>query len=119
MKPGDIYDIVFPFKPPYPPDGTTEKGRPALIMSISPNGTALVLMVKITGSAPTPRYPNRIEVVYWQQAKLDKQSYAEIDSEEYFDLENAETYRGTLNPIDFINILKAYLSLKASKKSAR
>jgi len=48
MKPGDIYDVVFPFKPPLPPDGTATKGRPALIVSISPDGTALALMVKIT-----------------------------------------------------------------------
>lgn len=50
--------------------------------------------------------------MHWQQAKLDKISYAEIDSEEYFDLEEAETYRGTLNPIDFNNVLMAYLRLK-------
>jgi hypothetical protein len=119
MKPGDIYDVVFPFKPPLPLDGSSEKGRPALIMSISPDGTALALMVKITGSAPTRRFPNRIEIVHWQQAKLDKKSYAEIDSEEYFDLRDAETYRGTLNSIDFNNILVAYLRLKASTRSAR
>lgn len=57
--------------------------------------------------------------MHWQQAKLDKISYAEIDSEEYFDLEEAETYRGTLNPIDFNNVLMAYLRLKASTKSTR
>jgi hypothetical protein len=119
MKPGDIYDVVFPFKPPLPPDGTSHKGRPALIISISPGGTALALMVKITGSAPTLRYPNRIEIVYWQQAKLDKLSFAEIVSEEYFDLEDAETYRGTLNPKDFNNILIAYLRLKANTRSTR
>jgi hypothetical protein len=119
MKPGDIYDVVFPFKPPLPPGGTSDKGRPALIMSISSDGTALALMVKITGSAPTRRYPNRIEIVHWQQAQLDKLSYAEIDSEEYFDLEDAETFRGTLNPKDFNNILNAFLRLKASTRSTR
>ena len=119
MKPGDIFDVIFPFKPPLPPDGTSDKGRPALIMSISPDGTALALMVKITGSAPTSRYPNRMEIVHWQQANLDKLSYAEIDSEEYFNLEEAETYRGTLNPIDFNNILNAYVRLKANTKSTR
>jgi hypothetical protein len=119
MKPGDIYDVVFPFKPPLPPDGTSDKGRPALIMSISPNGTALVLMVKITGTAPTRRFPNRIEIVHWQQAKLEKKSYAEIDSEGYFDLEDAETYRGTLNPNDFNRILNAYIRLKTRTGTAR
>lgn len=119
MKPGDIYDVIFPFKPPLPPDGTTVKGRPALIISISPEGTALALMVKITGSAPSRRFPNRVEIVYWQEAKLDKKSYAEIDSEEFFNLEEAETYRGTLNPIDFNKILKEYLKVKMSTGSTR
>jgi hypothetical protein len=119
MKPGDIYDVVFPFKPPLPPDGSTEKGRPALIISILPNGATLAIMVKITGSSPNIRYPNRIEIVHWQEANLDKLSYAEIDSEEIFDFEVAESYRGTLNPLDFNNILTEYIKLKASTRSSR
>ena len=119
MKAGDIYDVVFPYKPPFPPGGTISKGRPALIISISPDNTALALMVKITGTAPTSRYPHRIEIVHWQEANLVKLSYAEIDSEELFDLKDAETYRGTLNPVDLNNILKAYLKLKARSKSIR
>lgn len=114
MKPGDIYDVIFPFKPPLPPGGSSQKGRPALIISISPDGTALALMVKITGTGPTDKFPNRIKIVHWQQAKLNKLSYAEIDSEERFNLEDAETYRGTLNPIDLNNILCAYIRLKAA-----
>ena len=113
MKAGDIYDVVFPFKPPLPADGSSAKGRPALIISVSQDGTALALMVKITGTAPTNRYPNRVKITYWQEAMLDKPSYAEIDSEEYFNLEDAETYRGTLNSIDLNNILMAYVKLNA------
>ncbi|WP_342559606.1 hypothetical protein NSQ95_09630 [Psychrobacillus sp. FSL W7-1457] len=79
MKAGDIYDVVFPFKPPLPADGSFAKGRPALIISVSQDGTALALMVKITGTAPTNRY--RIKITYWQEAMLNKPSYAEIDSE--------------------------------------
>lgn len=119
MKPGDIYDVAFPYKPPLPPDGTSYKVRPALIISISPNGTALALMIKITGSGPTPKFPNRIRIISWQHAKLDKPSYAEIDSEEYFDLEDAETYRGTLSPKDLNHVLTAYIQLKSSTKSTK
>jgi hypothetical protein len=119
MKPGDIYDVVFPYKPPLPPDGTSYKGLPTLIISISPNGTALALMVKITDYGPTPKFPNRIRIVSWQHAKLDKPSYAEIDSEEYFDLEDAKTYRGTLSHKDLNNVLKAYIQLKSSTNSLK
>ncbi|MCM3707362.1 type II toxin-antitoxin system PemK/MazF family toxin [Cytobacillus firmus] len=119
MKPGDIYNVDFPFKPPFPPDGNNSKKRPALIIAISPDGTALALMVKITGSAPTLKYPNRIEIVHWSQANLDKESYAEIDTEEQFDLKEANTYRGTLNPLDFNNILSEYIKLKSRTRHTR
>lgn len=116
MKAGDIYDVVFPYKPPLPPDGTSQKSRPALIISVSPTGDALALIVKITGTGPTDRYANRIEIDYWKHANLEKLSYAEIDSEELFDLTNANTYRGTLNPLDLNKVLKAYIELKASER---
>ncbi|WP_342568155.1 hypothetical protein MKY09_09360 [Psychrobacillus sp. FSL K6-4046] len=115
MKAGDIYDVVFPFKPSLHADGSFAKGRPALIISVSQDGTALALMVKITGTAPYNRYPNRVKITYWQEAKLDKLSYAEIDSEEHFNLEDAETYRGTLNPFYLNNILIAYINLNAGR----
>lgn len=72
MKAGDIYNVVFPFKPPLPADGSFAKGRPALIISVSQDGTALVFTVRITGTAPNNRYPNRVKNTYWQEAKLDK-----------------------------------------------
>jgi hypothetical protein len=55
-------------------------------MSIDPNGNAIAVMVKITGSAPTSQFPHRIEIEHYIEAGLDKESYAEVDSYATFDL---------------------------------
>ncbi|MDF0728661.1 hypothetical protein PY093_18715 [Cytobacillus sp. S13-E01] len=82
-------------------------------MSIKPDRTTIAVLVKITGSEPSTRFPNRIQIVHWEAAQLDKKSYAEIDSSLSFDLSLIpNTYRGELQELDFNRVLTAYLALR-------
>lgn len=114
VKAGEIYDIWFPFKPPILPGQPSGKFRPALVLSVDPNGTATVVAIKITGSAPTPRFPFRVPIVDYTSAGLSKVSYAEIDSEIVIRITGTSIYRGTLNPSDFNNVLRTYISYQRS-----
>ncbi|WNS75181.1 type II toxin-antitoxin system PemK/MazF family toxin [Bacillus sp. DTU_2020_1000418_1_SI_GHA_SEK_038] len=113
MKAGEIYDLYFPFKPPIKPGEAAGKTRPALILSISTDGTTTAILVKITGSKPSSSFPNRIQIVHWRAAGLEKQSYAEINSSLPFDFSTVpHTYRGELQESDFNRVLSSYLKLR-------
>lgn len=114
VKAGEIYDIWFRFKPPILPGQASGKFRPALVLSVNPNGTATVVAIKITGSAPTPRFPSRVPIVDYTSVGLSKVSYAEIDSEIVIRIIGTSIYRGTLNPSDFNNVLRTYISYQRS-----
>lgn len=108
VKPGKIYDIWFPFKPPILPGQPPGKYRPALILSVSSDGTATAVAIKITGAGPTQRYPLRVPIVDWGKAGLDKESYAEIDSELPIRISGSDVFRGELEDHDFNRILVEY-----------
>ncbi|MBM7648691.1 hypothetical protein JOC78_001637 [Bacillus ectoiniformans] len=115
VKPGQIIDIYFPFKPPILPGQASGKYRPALIMSVADDGTAIAVAVKITSSEPTARFPDRIEIVHWQEAGLDNESYAEVESEIAITVSGPITLRGELNPVDFNSILLEYHKFKRKR----
>ncbi|MGS2778273.1 type II toxin-antitoxin system PemK/MazF family toxin [Robertmurraya sp. GLU-23] len=96
------------------PGQPSGKFRPALVLSVNPKGTATVVAIKITGSAPTPRFPFRVPIVDYTSAELSKVSYAEIDSEILIRITGTSIYRGTLNPSDFNNVLRTYISYQRS-----
>ena len=108
LQPGEIYDIWFTFQPPILPGQPPGKYRPALILSVSTDGTATAVALKITGTGPTPRYPLRVKVIDWVKAGLDKESYAQIDSDIPVKITGSDVYRGTLEPHDFGRILVRY-----------
>lgn len=110
VKPGEIYDIWFPFKPPILPGQPPGKYRPALILAVSSDGTATAVAIKITGTGPTQRYHLRIKIVEWVRAGLDKESYAEIDSELPIRINGSDVYRGKLEDHDFNRILVEYIN---------
>ncbi|RXT03663.1 type II toxin-antitoxin system PemK/MazF family toxin [Ammoniphilus sp. CFH 90114] len=112
MKPGEIYDLYFPFKTPIKPGQEMGKIRPALILAVSSSGTALALSLKITGTGPTSEYPYRIPIFFWRDANLDKPSYVELDTEMPIRIISRQYPRGELKPADFNNVLKEYRKYK-------
>lgn len=113
MKPGEIYDLFFPFKPPIKPGQGVGKIRPALIVAVSPNGDVLAVAIKITKSGPTTPFPHRIPIFFWRDAGLHQPSYAEIDSEIVIRIAAKQTPKGELKPTDFLNVLKEYMKYKS------
>ncbi len=112
MKPGQIYDLFFPFKPPLKPSQGSGKKRPALIMSVTDDEIMIAVVVKITSSSSTEIFPNRIEITHWAEAGLEKQSYVEIDSEILIRITNTPPYRGELVESDFNKVLTEFVKLK-------
>ena len=108
VKAGQIYDIWFSFKPPIMPGQPPGKYRPALILSVSEDGTATAVAIKFTGTGPTRRYPLRVPIVDWVSAGLDKESYAEIDSELPVRFTGSVSPRGELEEHDLNRILVEY-----------
>ncbi|KEZ49267.1 hypothetical protein AZ46_0214485 [Metabacillus indicus LMG 22858] len=106
MKPGEIYDIVFPFDPP----DHGYKLRPALILKVD-NGQALAVAIKITGTGPKPQFPHRIPITFWNYANLSKMSYAQIDSQTLLNIQHLPAFRGNMHPSDLNRVLTSYLML--------
>ncbi|MET1180873.1 type II toxin-antitoxin system PemK/MazF family toxin [Peribacillus simplex] len=106
MKPGEIYDIYFPYK-----EKAGGKRRPALILDVN-NGRALAVAIKITSSPPSSRFPNRVPITRWLYAKLDNFSYAEIDSQTTIAILSPPPLRGRMHPDDFSNVVQEYAKLR-------
>ncbi|MBY0098148.1 type II toxin-antitoxin system PemK/MazF family toxin [Mesobacillus maritimus] len=108
IKAGQIYDIWFPFKPPILPGQQPGKYRPALILSVSEDGTATAVAIKITSSGPSKIFPLRIPIWEWAKAGLDNESFVEIDSEIPIRFTGDVTPRGKLEDFDFNRVLVEY-----------
>jgi len=109
VKPGEIYDIKFPYKPgTIDEQGQTSKIRPALV--ITTEKQTIAIFIKITKSKPTENFPHRIPILNWRRANLNNPSYAEIDSILLLEIDNTPLpYRGTLISSDFKHILNEFI----------
>lgn len=96
MKPGEIYEIQFPYE-----EGHGFKKRPVLVFVLTSTENEFIGL-KITG---TKREENRVEIKYWQEAGLDKESYVQCDFYSVFTYDGALVYKGTLKQEDYDRVV--------------
>ena len=96
-EPYEVWRIPFAFEE----DPAKTKERPVIVIDVN-EGTALVLVAKVTGHGPRPEFPGEVRLVDWTRAGLSKPSTVRCSKRLFYPLEGFDgaTYYGKLSPAD-------------------